>query len=119
MERIQTYPSTKPLYRGTQIIWYVLAVLETLLSIRFFLKLFGANPEAGFSSFVYTATEIFVAPFTRVFGNASMDGAVVEWGTLLAMVVYWIIASLVIKFLAGSRQITEKEASSGLRDQTR
>lgn len=119
MERTQTYSNTKPLYRGTQIIWYILAVLQTLLSIRFFLRLFGANPEAGFTSLIYTATEIFVAPFTRVFSNANMDGAVVEWGTLLAMVVYWIVASLLIRFLAGSRKVTEKEATSGLKDQMR
>ncbi|MEX0933602.1 MAG: YggT family protein [Candidatus Paceibacterota bacterium] len=117
MEQIHTYPSTKPLYRGTQIIWYVLAVLETLLSIRFFLKLLGANPEAGFTSFIYTATEIFVAPFTRVFGNTNLDGALAEWGTLLAIVVYWIIALLAIRLLAGSRRVTEKEAASNLRDQ--
>lgn len=119
MEPIQTYSSTKPLYRGAQIVWYILAVLETLLSIRFFLRLFGANPEASFSSFIYTATEIFVAPFASVFGNANMDGAVVEWGTLLAIVVYWIIASLAIKFLAGSRRVTEREARSNLNDQMR
>jgi|AntRauTorckE6833_2_1112554.scaffolds.fasta_scaffold14988_4 tryptophan-rich sensory protein len=119
MEETQTYPSTKPLYQGIQFIWYILAVLEILLAIRFFLKLLEANPVAGFTSFIYTTTEIFAAPFTRVFGSANIDGAVVEWGTLLAMVVYWIIASLVIRFLAGSRHVTEREAASELRDEVR
>jgi hypothetical protein len=119
MEYTQSSSSTKTLYRGTQLVWYVLAVLETLLSIRFFLRLFGANPEAGFTSFVYTATDLFVAPFARVFGNANINGAVIEWGTLLAVVVYFVIALLLAQLLAGSRPITRREASLGLKNQTK
>ena len=38
-------PSTKPLYRGTQIIWYLLGLLEALLAFRFVLKLLAANSD--------------------------------------------------------------------------
>ena len=46
-------PSTKPIYRGTQIAWYVLGLLEVLLAFRLVLKMLAANPGAGFSSFIY------------------------------------------------------------------
>ena len=39
----------KPLFRVTQVIWYLLGLIETLLLLRFFLKLFDANAGAGFS----------------------------------------------------------------------
>ena len=40
-------PTTKPLYRGTQIVWYILGVLEIALLFRFVMKFLGANPAAG------------------------------------------------------------------------
>ncbi|MEX0909905.1 MAG: hypothetical protein WDZ75_01285 [Candidatus Paceibacterota bacterium] len=118
MELSQTKSEVKTLYRGTQFVWYVLAILETLLAIRFFLRLFGANPEAGFTSFVYTTSDIFVAPFTQVFSNVNVSGSVVEWGTFLAIVVYWVVALLLTRLLAGSRPVSRREAELGLRDQT-
>ena len=44
-------PTTKPLFKGTQVVWYVLSVIEVILAFRFMLKLLGANPEAGFTKF--------------------------------------------------------------------
>jgi len=117
METLYTSTNAKPLYRGTQIVWYTLAVIETLLSIRFFLRLFGANPEAGFTSFTYTVTDMFVTPFISVFGNTNVNGAVIEWGTLLATVIYWILAVLLVRLLVGSRDISSLEAASRLREE--
>src|SRR3989344_4784414 len=57
----------KPLYRTTQVVWYVFGVIEGLLAIRFFLKLLAANPAAGFTRLIYDMTEIFAAPFLFVF----------------------------------------------------
>ena len=85
-------PSTKPLYRGTQIVWYIVGLLEALLAFRFVLKLFGANPSAGFTSFIYGVTYPFAAPFLSVFKITKVEGSVFEWTTLLAMLVYWLIA---------------------------
>ncbi len=58
-------PSTKPLYRGTQIVWYILGIIEVVLAFRFILKLLGANPDAGFSSFIYGISYIFATPFLK------------------------------------------------------
>ena len=85
-------PSTKPLYRGTQIVWYIVGLVEILLAFRFVLKLLGANPNAGFSGFVYGVTYIFAAPFLSVFRITQVAGSILEWTTLLAMLVYWVLA---------------------------
>jgi hypothetical protein len=71
-------PTTKPLYRGTQIVWYILGVVEVLLVFRFILKLLGANPVAGFSSFIYGATYVFAAPFLGVFRVSYAAGSIFE-----------------------------------------
>ncbi|MDP3986499.1 MAG: YggT family protein [Candidatus Veblenbacteria bacterium] len=108
-------PTTKPLYRGTQIVWYVLGVLEALLVFRFVLKLFGANPVAGFSSFIYGATKLFVAPFLNVFRISKVvEGSIFEWTTILAMVVYGLIAWGIIKLLVISKSVSTPEAAAKL-----
>ncbi|HYF10513.1 MAG TPA: YggT family protein [Candidatus Paceibacterota bacterium] len=117
MESSYTSPRTRPLYRGTQIVWYLLGLLEALLAFRFVLKLLGANPEAGFTSFIYGVTYPFVAPFLNVFRITSVQGSVFEWTTLLAMLVYWLIAIGIIKLFLMGKPVSTPEAASKLNQQ--
>src|ERR1700722_13627666 len=110
-------PTTKPLYRGTQIVWYVLGLLEVLLAFRFLLKLFGANPAAGFSKFIYGVTYIFAAPFINVFHITQVAGSVFEWTTILAMLVYWLVAGGVIKLFLMGKTVSTQEAATKLNQQ--
>lgn len=111
-------PSTKPLCRGTQIVWYVLGALEVLLAFRFVFKLLGANPEAGFSSFIYGITYIFAIPFLSVFRSSYIvSGSIFEWTTLLVMFVYWIIAVGIIKLFLMGKTVSTPEAASKLEEQ--
>jgi hypothetical protein len=110
-------PSTKPLYRGTQIVWYLLGLLELLLAFRFVLKLFGANADAGFTSFIYGVTYIFTAPFLSVFNISKVAGSIFEWTTLLAMLVYWIIAFGIVKLFLMGKTVSTPEAAVKLDEQ--
>jgi len=103
--------TTKPLYRGTQIVWYVLGLLEILLAFRFVLKLLGANPGAGFTSFIYGTTYLFAAPFLNVFRMTRVEGSILEWTTLLAMLVYWIVALGIIKIFLIGKTVSTPEAA--------
>lgn len=102
--------SSKPLYRGAQVVWYTLSVVETLLGMRFILKLLAANPDAAFTSFIYSVSYVFVWPFATVFSNNSLQESVFEWTTLLAMVVYFILASAIIKLFVMSKSVSTYEA---------
>jgi hypothetical protein len=118
MESSYNSKSTKPLYRGTQIVWYVLGLVEVLLLFRFVLKLLGANPEAGFTSFIYGITYIFATPFLSVFRNSVIvQGSVFEWTTLLAMLVYWVMAIGIIKMFLMGRTVSTPEAAGKLNEQ--
>ena len=111
-------PSTKPLYRGTQVVWYILGVIEVLLAFRFILKLLGANPEAGFSSFIYGITYIFATPFLSVFRSSRVvEGSLFEWTTILSMVVYWIVATGIIQLFMMGRTVSTPEAAAKLDSQ--
>ena len=104
-------PSTKPLYRGTQIVWYVLGLIEALLAFRFVLKLLAANPDAGFTAIIYGATYPLAAPFLNVFSRTQVSGSIFEWTTLLAMVVYWLVALGIIRLFVMSKAVTTPEAA--------
>lgn len=110
-------PSTKPIYRGTQAVWYILGILETLLAFRFVLKLLGANAGAGFTTFIYGVTYPLAAPFLSVFNITQVEGSVFEWTTLLAMFVYWLIAMAIIKLFLMGRTVSTPEAATKLDQQ--
>lgn len=109
--------STKPLYRGTQIVWYALGVVEVLLVFRFFLKLLGANPDAGFTAFIYVLSGIFAAPFLSVFRVTQVSGSVFEWTSLLAMFVYWVLAYGIIRMFLMGKTVSTPEAAVKLDEQ--
>lgn len=110
-------PTTKPLYRGTQVVWYVLGLIEVLLAFRFVLKLLGANAGAGFTSFIYSVTYLFAAPFLNVFQVTQVAGSTLEWTTILAMFVYWVLAWGIIKLFLMSKAVSTPEAAIKLNDQ--
>ena len=110
-------PRTKPLYRGTQIVWYIIGLLELLLAFRFVLKMLAANPTAGFSAFIYGITYPFAIPFLTVFRQSRVEGNIFEWTTILAMLVYWLVAWGIIKMLVMSKAVTTPEASEKLDQQ--
>ncbi|MDO8425792.1 MAG: YggT family protein [bacterium] len=112
-----TSPSTKPIYRGTQIIWYIVGVADVLLAFRFFLKLFGANPIADFTSFIYNVSSPLAAPFLNVFRQSRVEGSLFEWTTLLAMLVYWIIGWGIIKLFLMGKTVSTPEAARKLNEQ--
>ena len=107
-------PTTKPLYRGTQITWYILGLLETILAFRFVLKLLGANSMAGFSKFIYTLSYPFAAPFLNVFKVSKVEGGIFEWTTLLAMLVYALVAWGIVKIFFMSKTVSTHEAATKL-----
>ncbi len=110
-------PTTKPIYRGTQIVWFVLATIEIMLGFRIILKCFAANPFAGFSLFIYGITYPFAAPFLAVFGKTQIEGSIFEWSTLLAMVFYWIVGIMTIKLFLMSKSVSTPEAAVELEKQ--
>lgn len=109
--------SDKPLYKLTQIVWYVFYIIEALLLLRFVLRLLGANPEAAFTQFVYGLSFVLVAPFRLVFSAGELGVSTIEWGTLLALIVYFFVAQAVVKLLSMGRSVSEYEADQGLKEQ--
>jgi hypothetical protein len=110
-------PTTKAIYHGTQAIWYLVGLLEALLIFRFALKLFGANPGAGFTSFIYNISYPFVAPFINVFRVSYVEGSVFEWTTFLAMFVYYLVAIAIVRLFLMGKTVSTPQAAIELENE--
>jgi YGGT family len=81
-------------HRLTQLIFWLFGLIEGLIAIRFVLKALGANPSAGFADFIYRVSGILVAPFVGLFTNLQSQGSVLELNSIVALIVYALIAWL-------------------------
>lgn len=82
-------------YRLTQLVYWVFGLVEGLIAIRLILKALGANPSAGFSEFIYGITAPLVAPFMGLFSNPAYQNSVLELSSIVALVVYALVAWLI------------------------
>ena len=86
--------------RAQQVVWYLLYLVEGLLTLRFILKIIGANPVAGFTNFIYDITQPLVAPFNAIIRSSrvsGVSGGIAEWSALIAIAVYALAAWALIK----------------------
>ena len=86
-------------HRTVQLVYWIFGLIEGLILIRFILKALGANPSAGFAQFIYGITAPLVAPFYGLFGNPSAQGSVLELHSIVALIVYGLLAWLIGKLV--------------------
>lgn len=102
--KLSDFPNEPPLFRASELVWYVLSAIQVLLVLRFMLKLLGVNSTESFTNIIYGATNYIVYPFTSVlFSPISNSVNIFEWPTLLAIVTYWLLALAIIKLLTLGR----------------
>ena len=82
------------LYRISQLIWLGCGSLEILIALRIVLKLIGANPQASFAQLIYAFSTFFLLPFAGLTLNPSYEGMVLEITSMIAMIVYALLALL-------------------------
>lgn len=85
--------------RIRQLIGLAFLIIEAIIALRILLKVMGANPDAGFSSFVYKLSSPFVAPFHPVFADANVNGHPFELGSLFGIVIYSVLGYLVARLV--------------------
>ena len=85
--------------RGISYLVYAyLVVVEIILLLGFVLLLFGANPSAGFTQWVYRNLDRVMAPFRGIFTPIELGAggsdvpSIFETSVLFAMIVYGIVA---------------------------
>jgi hypothetical protein len=83
----------------TQLIWLLTGSLEALIGLRIILKLIAANPANPFAALTYSLTDLFLWPFFGLTITPAFENMVLEISSLIAMVVYAVLAWVLIRLL--------------------
>lgn len=87
------------LARTARAVYFIFGLFEALIAIRVVLRLLAANPNSSFASLIYSLTRPLVAPFRGLFTDPNMGRAVFEFSSLVAIVVYALIAYALVRLL--------------------
>ncbi len=113
----RTYEAKKAIFRVYQIIWYILGVIEVILAFRVVLKLLGANAGSGFTNFIYMVSNPFALPFAGILGVTGISDMTFEWSTIIAMVVYAIVAYGIVALFQMVKPTNPEEVSQSIDNQ--
>ena len=102
-----------------RIMYTLLGILEILLGLRFVLKLIAANPDSGFTVFIYGITGLFMSPFNTLIGTPTFGGSSFEVTTLIAMAVYALFFWVLVRVLqVATSQTTARTVTRSTREET-
>lgn len=90
-----------------RLIWTVLTIVNVILALRFLLRLVGASTASGFTDLIYTLSAPLVDPFVGILRSTATNSGVAEWTTLIAMVVYWAVAWVLMWLSAVPRAVSK------------
>jgi uncharacterized protein YggT (Ycf19 family) len=86
-----------------------LVFIEVLLIFRAIFKVIGANSSSGFVSLIYSITDVMVVPFQGIVPSAVSGNSIMEWATLIAGVVFALIAWGLVYLLQFIKPVTPVE----------
>jgi hypothetical protein len=86
-------------FKATQLIWLLFGLLEAAIGLRVLFKVIAVNPAAPFAALLYKVTDLFLAPFAGLVGAPAFDGMVLEISSIIAMIVYLLIAWALERFV--------------------
>ena len=84
----------------SHVVVYLFGIIETILGLRFFLRIADANGANAIIHFIYMLSDILLVPFRTIFPKMVIERSVFEWSTIIAMVLYAVLGSLIVKFIA-------------------
>ncbi len=87
------------LRRVTGLIELATLILNSMIGLRFLLKLMAANPTNAFAELVYFVTAPFLAIFVGLTSNPSFQGIVIEFNDLIAILVYFVLSWAIVRLL--------------------
>jgi hypothetical protein len=88
------------LRKATSFVWWFTGIVEGLIGLRVVLRMMAANPGNPFADFIYALSGAFLWPFQTLVNNPSSDsGVVLEFSSLIAMMVYLLFAWVFVELL--------------------
>lgn len=85
------------------LVYYIFGALDVLLAFRLILKIAGASTASFFVNFIYSLSKIFILPFEGMFRRVTAEGvettSIFEPATIVALIVYAILAFGIVKLI--------------------
>ena|SRR3989344_5006027 len=103
------FETKKTIFRSYQIIWYIVGIVEVLLAFRIILKILGAYPFSGFTDLIYTLSDPLALPFMGILQSTVSGQSMFEWSSMIAMIVYLIVAYGIIYLFQFIKPVTPEE----------
>jgi YggT family protein len=100
-KRLQTARLNTPFVWIINTIFWLVGALEILLGIRFFLRLFAANPQNEFARLINNLSTPFIAPFSTLFVSPTFGGSVYifDVNIMIAIVAYALLSYLAVSLV--------------------
>jgi uncharacterized protein YggT (Ycf19 family) len=104
----QTVPTQAEVQEGqafkfSQIIWYVVGLVEVILLLRVIFLLLAAG-RTGFTLTLYNLTQPLVSPFQGIFPAPTVQGGYFDSAAVVAMVIYALIGLAIVSLINLSRR---------------
>jgi uncharacterized protein YggT (Ycf19 family) len=114
----KVFQKKKAIFRTHQFIWYILGIIEVLLAFRVALKALGANPFSGFTNLIYNLSDPLALPFRGILGvTTTTQGSFLEWSTLIAALVYALIAYGLAELMQFIKPVSKEEVEQKVDNQ--
>ncbi len=102
-------------------VWVLYAIVlinAVILTLAFLLRLLGANPDAGFTEWVYRSASRSMGPFRGIFPEHQVsDASVLDLSLLFAAIVYIVVAMLIDSVLHWLGHRLVEQHNRALREQ--
>ena len=92
VEHTSVAPAGSYNFRAAAIVGFIVGAIDVVIAARFLGKLFGASSSSAFVNGIYSVSAPLVAPFTGIFGDTGNKTNTFETASLVAIVVYAVIA---------------------------
>jgi uncharacterized protein YggT (Ycf19 family) len=94
---------TRTGFKAAQIAEYVFWVLAAVVLLRFAFKLIGANSHNTFVVLVFNLTNPVVNLFKGIVGDVTSGPMVIEFSSLISVLILWLIYKAVAKLITIAR----------------
>ena len=78
----------------------VFGIIEFLLLLRFIFKFVVANLSTPFVAWIYSTSASLVSPFAKIVPDLKLGQFVVDFSTLVALIVYAFIGYLILRLFS-------------------
>jgi len=76
---------------------FVFGIIEFLLTLRFIFKFFVVNSSTPFVAWIYNTSAGLVSPFAKIIPDLNLGGFIIDFSTLVALVVFAFIGYLILQ----------------------